>query len=113
MKNFYLNVIRRNFSSFNKFKNISSNIVIPPEKIITRTDKEYSVNFGEEKTPPKEGQFHTLPVLPSKGMAMQLGFDEIYNRESVSAFYSVKLKDTIYHVFNAARVVRILYFKYI
>ncbi len=44
--------------------------------------------------------------MPSKGLAMSMGLlHEATKRDPVSAYYSVKIKDTLYHVFNAARIV--------
>lgn len=97
----------RNFSTYgksiNKFKNVSSKININPPSIpkdIYSEDKEL-----EDKTPPKPGEYYPLEEINSKGLAMQLGRDEMYNRDPVSAYYTLKIKDTMYHVFNAARMV--------
>jgi hypothetical protein len=63
----------------------------------------------EDTTPPKPGEYYPLPIISSKGLAMQTGRDEIYDREPVSAYYTMKIKDVLYHVFNAARMVIYIY----
>ena len=47
----------------------------------------------------------TLPTIPSKTWALGMGYNEAFIRQPVSASYSIKIKDTMYHVFNAARIV--------
>jgi len=44
--------------------------------------------------------------MPSKYWALSMGYNEAFKRDSVSAYYSIKVKDTMFHVFNAARIVK-------
>jgi hypothetical protein len=47
-----------------------------------------------------------MDYIPSRGLAIDKGkIHEATTRDPVSAYYSVKVKDTVYHVFNSARVV--------
>jgi hypothetical protein len=40
---------------------------------------------------------------------MSMGYlSEATKRDPVSAYYSVKVKDKLYHIFNAARIVRVI-----
>lgn len=42
-------------------------------------------------------------------MMMEMGMNNFYERDPISAYYSVKVKDILYHVFNASRVVCLRY----
>jgi hypothetical protein len=45
--------------------------------------------------------------MPSKSWALAMGYNDAFKRDSLSAYYSIKVNDTIFHVFNAARIVKI------
>ncbi len=45
--------------------------------------------------------------MPSKNWALSMGYEDAFKRDSISAFYSIKVRDTYFHVFNAARIVNI------
>ncbi len=88
--------------SLNKFKKLSETVKIQNPSIpkdITQEEK-----FALDKHGPKPGETLPLPVLDSKGMALQMGIYEAFDRDPVSSYYSVKINDKLYHVFNAARI---------
>jgi hypothetical protein len=99
-------LIFRNFatSNINKFKTVSSKVDIKMGK--TPSDYLAKETHGLDKVPPKPGEIYPLPVVNSKLIALTHGYDEAFDREPVSAYYSIKVKDTLYHVFNAARIVK-------
>jgi hypothetical protein len=95
--------ILRNFSTTTKFKTISQkvNIPTPNPKTIQREIETY----GRDKVAPKAGEYYPLPVLNSKNIALTQGYYEAFVREPLSSYYVIKIKDVMYHVFNAARIV--------
>jgi hypothetical protein len=111
MKNSLLKfkILSRSFvTQLNKFKQVSQKVKItPPSKISIQEDPEKTHSI--EKIPPKKGEIYPLPVINSKLIALQQGYYDAFDRESVSAFYSIKVKDVMYHVFNAARIVKIYF----
>lgn len=103
-----LNLFSRQFASefkvnANKFKDISGKVKVTPPSI----PKDYveEEKYGLDKTPPKKGEVYPLPVINSKLIALEQGYYDAFKREPVSAYYSIKVKDKLYHVFNAARIV--------
>lgn len=44
--------------------------------------------------------------MPSKSWALSMGYEDAFKRDAVSSYYSIKVKDTMFHVFNAARYVK-------
>ena len=95
----------------NKYKNISAQVPFPP--IVTNM----AVEYPEYSTKEEDVRYSAVrrkgdPYLPldwvsSKALAMQLGKDAMWDRKPLSAWYSIKVKDITYHVFNSARIVSI------
>jgi hypothetical protein len=99
--------IRRSFvEKVNKYKDISAKVVIPPRK--APKDEYASDKYAEDKVGPPKGEYYTLPVFPNKGLAMLTKNTGMFKRDPVSSFYSFKVKDTCFHVFNASRYVRLI-----
>jgi len=99
--------ISRSFATqtFSKFKQVSQKVkVTPPSNLPYVEEKETTHSI--ETVPPKKGQIYPLPVINSKLIALEQGYYSAFERESVSAYYTMKVKDVLYHVFNAARVVK-------
>jgi hypothetical protein len=102
------NLISKPFTSglkINKFGDVASSVKINAIKI--PSDFHQQDTHGRDKTPPKEGEIYPLPVVNSKLLALEHGYIKAFERDPVSAYYSMKVKDKMYHVFNAARIVRI------
>jgi hypothetical protein len=69
----------------------------------------YVIELTQIKKGPPAGQYYPVDWMPSKGLAISQGkINEATTRDPVSAYYSIKVNDTVYHVFNAARTVTIL-----
>jgi hypothetical protein len=102
----YLKIFRKTFSikrNANKFEG-ASKVNVNVGNVFHELDKPYG--FGEIKTLPPKGEFYPLDYTPSKGLAIEHGkIHEATTRDPVSAYYSIKVKDTLYHIFNAARIV--------
>jgi hypothetical protein len=99
-------IISRTFATqtFSKFKQVSNKINVSPiSKVPAEQEKE--VTHSLEKTPPKKGEYYPLPIINSKLIALEQGYYDAFDREPVSAYYTMKVKDVLYHVFNAARIV--------
>jgi large subunit ribosomal protein L13 len=97
-------IITRCFSTslkINKFADISKKPSITPIKI--PDDLVVPEKYGLDTTPPKPGEIYHLPYVNSKLIALEMGYKEAFNRDPVSSYYSMKIKDKLYHVFNAAR----------
>ena len=60
----------------------------------------------KSKAGPEKGEYNTLPTIPYKSWALSIGYNDAFKRDPVSFYYSIKVKDTYFHVFNAARVVK-------
>ena len=58
--------------------------------------------------PPRPGETYNVPYINSKLLALELGYTKAFERDPVSAYYSMKVGNQMYHVFNAARIVSIL-----
>ena len=87
----------------NKVADVSQKVKISPIKI--PDDLYQPEKHGRETTPPKEGQIYPLPVINSKLIALEQGYLKAFERDPVSAYYSMKVRDKLYHVFNASRIV--------
>lgn len=98
----------RNFSTKLKINKDFSKVKLDPIKYPEDYNQEEN-HGGVVKEGPKPGQSYTLPYINSKFMALEYGFLDAFNREPVSAYYSMKIGDKMYHVFNAARIV--IFFK--
>jgi hypothetical protein len=102
-------IISRQFSNqtFTKFKQVSNKInVTPPSKLPQVKGEEKEVTHSIEKTAPPKGEYYPLPIINSKLIALEQGYYHAFDRESVSSHYTIKVKDVLYHVFNAARIVK-------
>ena len=101
-----LKILKRNFTikrNINKFEG-ASKVNVNVGNVFHEIEKPYP--FGEIKTPPPKGEYYPLDYPDSKAMAISKGkVHEATTRDPVSAYYSIKVKDTVYHVFNAARIV--------
>lgn len=94
--------------TFSKFKQVSNKVnVSSPSRLPIEEEKE--VTHSLEKIPPKKGEYYPLPIINSKHIALEQGYYDAFEREPVSAYYTMKVKDVLYHVFNAARMVKIIY----
>jgi hypothetical protein len=104
-----LKSISRSFATqnFSKFKHVSQKVNVTPPSIIPIVE-EPEKTHSLDKVGPKKGEIYPLPVINSKLIALEQGYYGAFERESVSAYYTIKVKDVLYHVFNAARVVKIL-----
>jgi len=102
------NTISRSFATLNvsKFKQVSQKVNIPAPSLFTNVE-EPEKTHSIEKTAPKQGEIYPLPVINSKLIALQQGYYDAFEREPTSAYYTMKVKDVVYHVFNAARIVNI------
>jgi hypothetical protein len=106
------NLISRSFaneirSKTNKYKKLSEKIEIPIQTL--PKDLKPEEKFGIDKVAPKPGEIYPLPVPNSKLIALEEGYYDAFKRDPVSSYYSIKVKDKLFHVFNAARYV----FKYL
>ena len=100
-------LLGRNFTSViraNKYKNIGESIKMQSPKL--PEDFFQEEKHGQDNTAPKPGEIYHLPTINSKLLALEGGYLKAFEREPVSAYYSMKVKDTMYHVFNAARIVK-------
>jgi hypothetical protein len=88
----------------NKYADVSSQVKVAPIKI--PSDFFQEEKHGRDNTPPKEGEIYPIPLIESKLLALEQGYIKAWDREPVSAFYTMKVKGKNYHVFNAARIVR-------
>ena len=103
---FKYNFISKTFSTtlkINKYKNVSENLRLSAPKV--PDDYIQDETHGVDKTPPKEGEIYHLPTINSKLVALEQGYIKAFDRDPVSSYYSMKVKDVNYHVFNAARIV--------
>jgi hypothetical protein len=88
----------------NKFADVSSQVKVAPIKI--PSDFYQEEKHGRDNTPPKAGEIYPIPLVESKLLALEQGYLKVWDRDPVSAFYTMKVKGKNYHVFNAARIVR-------
>ena len=100
------NTISRSFATQSKFKYVSQKVNVPAPSLLPIVD-EPEKTHSIEKTGPKKGEIYPLPVINSKLIALQQGYYDAFDRDSTSAYYTMKVKDVVYHVFNAARIVNI------
>jgi hypothetical protein len=101
----YFKVLRRHFvrKAVNKFEG-ASKVNVNVGNVFHEEEPEYK--YGLIKKPPPKGEYYEIDHIPSKGLAIQTGkIHEATSRDPVSAYYSIKVKDTLYHVFNSARIV--------
>lgn len=111
----------RNFSNrnnnINRFANLTKDIKYENQKTnmeVYNDNLPHVMNITiykkilklQVKNGPKEGEYFSLPTYPSKNFALQHGYMDAFKRDPVSAYYSMQVNQTTYHVFNAARVVR-------
>jgi hypothetical protein len=103
----FFKILKKHFSikkGINNFEG-ASKVDVNVGNVFVKSEEPYK--FGKIKKLPPPGTFYELDWIPSKGMAITYGkIHEATTRDPISAYYSIKVKDVLYHVFNSARIVR-------
>ncbi len=97
-------IFSKQFVTNLKINNNFSKVKLDPIKI--PDDFNLPEKHGSLQTEgPKPGENFTIPYINSKLIALEGGYLKAFERDPVSAYYSMKIGDRMYHVFNAARIV--------